>query len=241
MIDTLETQGALNAIKAEVRSTVFRALQAQQPQELKESSKSKLSSLLKTSDGTKAFEYVIDFLEWAELKHTLKVIETELPLQAAEKVKEQTQNQTTSKKAREEPLLLRALKDSASPAPFSSPTSFGSPFSSKNKLPKLPSPGQKRVFSPIEIKEPPQAANTIQQSQEEVSAVSLYSEITEEIEEVLSFVEDGEGSDDDEGQDSGMRLHQVDSTLDAVNSTLSASDHSGEIDSDADEIIAAEM
>lgn len=82
-----------------------------------------------------------------------------------------------------------------------------------------------------------------------MSAASLYSEITEEVEEMLSFVDEGSDNsvvdidfEDKDKRDDGSSLHPMDSTtLDVVNSTLSASDHSGELDSDADEIETAEF
>ena len=75
----------------------------------------------------------------------------------------------------------------------------------------------------------------------QLSSASVYSEITEEIEEVLSYVEEGESSAIDI-QDSHRSLHPMDSTtLDVVNSMLSASDHSGELDSDVEGIEAAEL
>ena len=243
LIQTLENQGALNAIKADVRATVFGALNTQLDQNTRltqRKTNSKIEQLLRTEDGTKAFEYVIDLLKWTGLKHTLKVIEAELPTQGSEKLKSALQKKESSG---EEPLLVRALKDQTSVAPSSTEK-----MSPKNKLPQISvSPQMKRTFSPIPIVDPSPGKQIDAGAgmNNQPSTASLYSEITEEIEEVMSFVE--EGSDQDTGFGLEMdgeksELHPMDSTtLDVVNSTLSASDHSGEIDSDADEIVEADF
>ena len=82
----------------------------------------------------------------------------------------------------------------------------------------------------------------------QASVASLYSEATEEIEEILSFVEEESmlsvgdaGGEEGEGEGEET-LGPVDSaTLGPINSALSATDRSGDLDSEADEVEIADV
>ena len=68
LIDTLETEGRLDAIKADVRATVFAALNTKLNQgeeggrAAKRKTSSRVSELMKSEAGTKALEGAIELL-----------------------------------------------------------------------------------------------------------------------------------------------------------------------------------
>ena len=68
LIDTLENQGRLDAIKADVRATVFAALNTKldatgdEERVAKRKTNSKVSQLLRSEPGTKALEGVVELL-----------------------------------------------------------------------------------------------------------------------------------------------------------------------------------
>lgn len=64
LVETLESQGKLDAIKAEVRATVFGALNTKlvDTRVAKRKTNTKVSRLLRSEEGTRALEGVIDLL-----------------------------------------------------------------------------------------------------------------------------------------------------------------------------------
>ena len=65
LIETLETQGRLSAIKADVRATVFTALNTKLDdgsRVAKRKTNSKIAQLLRNEEGTQALEGVIELL-----------------------------------------------------------------------------------------------------------------------------------------------------------------------------------
>ncbi len=253
----------LDSIKADVRATVFTALNKQlsaagTPEKKQRGgagarASAAVGDVLSSEGGREALALAVDLLQWCGLKQTLKVLECELPpLLADHPAPAATLRDALAEGAggrgAARPRLMQRLDDvgvaAGSKPPRSPSPRKPSPMKSLPAIhasPVKPSPGSK---SPA----PAEAAPSPIQGQE-VSTGSLYSEITEEIEEVLSYVEeeddDGMEMEIDAGGHGGhAALHPMDSaaTLHAVNSTLSASDHSGELDSDADEIeTAAEL
>ena len=180
------------------------------------------------------------------MNQTLRVLECELPVRDSGRLQDAFERKKPGT-VEDEPDLVRAL--GAAAAPGAGDRSRG-PSSPLPQISRKPSSGS-RSPSPLKAGASPAAQSPAQAALAEpmlaqASAVSVeYSEITEEIEEeieeVLSFV-------DDDGEDSGIGvqddggLQAMDSTtLHAVNSTLSASDYSGELDSDAEGIEVAEF
>ena len=178
------------------------------------------------------------------MNQTLRVLECELPVRDSGRLQDAFERKKPGT-VEDEPDLVRAL--GAAAAPGAGDRSRG-PSSPLPQISRKPSSGS-RSPSPLKAGASPAAqspAGRLRPMLAQASAVSVeYSEITEEIEEeieeVLSFV-------DDDGEDSGIGvqddggLQAMDSTtLHAVNSTLSASDHSGELDSDAEGIEVAEF
>ena len=248
LIATLEKQGMLNSIKAGVRATVFTALKSEidsddsggfspsaKQRKTKKTKKTKterdlkVEHLLSSEEGNRALEYVVDLLKWANLKHTLRVLECELPLHDSTRLQQAFAAESATESAL--PKLVAKLG--------STPVASGLP-------PLSPTPMDEEA---VKTETQAEGESNLNQVQNQMSAASLYSEITEEVEEMLSFVDEGSDNsvvdidfEDKDKRDDGSSLHPMDSTtLDVVNSTLSASDHSGELDSDADEIETAEF
>lgn len=74
---TLETNGVLNKIRAELRANVFLALEEQDALKKKTLSNKALKSYLETSEGHLVFSVVREFLEFFNLDFTLAVLDPE--------------------------------------------------------------------------------------------------------------------------------------------------------------------
>ena len=191
--------------------------------------------------------FVVDSIartnRWAGLNQTLKVLECELPVRDSSRLQEAYSKKESGSLEVDSLLLVRALSGGSENEPtkmtVDSPTAAPLVRKKVDKLPALSpsSPARNdgnREASPVAESSPSPIYN-------QTSSASVYSEITEEIEEVLSFVDEGENSVVDVGGPESSLQPMDSTTLDVVNSTLSASDHSGEMDSDVEGIEAADF
>lgn len=74
---TLETNGVLNKIRAELRANVFLALEEQDTLQKKSISNKPLKNFLETKDGQQAFSIVREFVQFFNLDFTLAVLDPE--------------------------------------------------------------------------------------------------------------------------------------------------------------------
>ncbi|XP_075551202.1 centrosomal protein 43-like isoform X1 [Dermacentor variabilis] len=118
LLETLENKGVINRIKAELRASVYLALDEQEGIKPFEKSADE-SSVLATDEGRLAASLVHDFLHSCNLKFTLSVLEPEAPL--AEPLSRGELCSRLGLEQREGPLLLQLLHPLHPPATSESP------------------------------------------------------------------------------------------------------------------------
>lgn len=131
---TLETNGVLNKIRAELRANVFLALEEHTVKQAKVTN-TELKSFLETKEGHQAFSLVREFLQHFDLDFTLAVLDPEASYSGKSASRKNLENELNlgncdSKK----PLLMEFLKTKGDAA-LSSSTS--SSKKSGSKIPQL--------------------------------------------------------------------------------------------------------
>jgi len=150
---TLETNGVLNKIRAELRANVFLALEEQDALKKKTLSNKTLKSFLETKEGMLAFNAVYEFLEFFNLDFTLAVLKPEsnvLKISPREKLINDFNMQTVDPK---QPLLMELLKKKVDGKPTLSPPSSPKVSKIPQRVDKKPTTAvsdskDKRVTSP---------------------------------------------------------------------------------------------
>jgi len=122
---TLETNGVLNKIRAELRANVFLALEEQDALKKKTISNKALKSLMETKEGMLAFGVIREFLEFFNLDFTTAVLDPESNVTKAPSRERLINDFNMQSVDTKQPLLMELLKKKfdgkASSSPPSSP------------------------------------------------------------------------------------------------------------------------
>lgn len=104
VVEALDKNGSLDIIRAQLRSSVFSAIQSEQ----KKSVKTEANKAMETEPGQFSAEFIRDFLEKSEAVHTLHVFSLESQIQSDTRSKLVKKFQVPSDQS---PALFKLIKD----------------------------------------------------------------------------------------------------------------------------------
>lgn len=149
---TLETNGILNKIRAELRANVFIALEEQDAAQNEKVSNKPLSQFLDTKEGHQAFSLVREFLQFFNLDFTLAVLEPESNYVGKSSPRDDLRSDMgLTKVDSRKPLLVELMKGKKTAGGETLSSSSSTSLSKKNSS-KIPQ--RKNSSEEMKIKEP---------------------------------------------------------------------------------------
>ena len=189
VVETLDKNGSLDSIRAQLRSSVFGAIQSEQ----KKNIKTEASKIMETEVGEYSAELLRDFLEKTEAVHTLHVFSLESQLKPDSKLK-------LSKKF--------GLVQESTPALFKLIRDFKANFKPSQEAPRPAEDFKQEAKFPAQKKD---------QKRQDEEQSDNYTEDFEEIEEDIEITsQDTGGKESHRYYESGGSSGGVDPSVDSL-------------------------